>query len=87
MRGIIRKGMHVAKNCKAVGTKYGTIERVLRYLVITRSTGNHCMNGKCTWLSIGFIDGRELQKRWHKVSGEHRRVLSESSVAAGDHLA
>ena len=34
----------------------------------------------------GFIDGNELQKRWHKVSREHRRVTSESSSAAGDHF-
>ena len=30
----------------------GTIERISGYLVITRSTGNDCKNGKCTWLSI-----------------------------------
>ena len=51
---IIRRGIQVTKNNKAVSSMIlGTTERISGYLVITRSTGKHCMNGEYTWLSIG----------------------------------
>ena len=62
------------------------MERILGYLVITRSTGNDCKNGKCTWLSIGVYRWNGIAKAMAQVSGEHLRVLSESSVEAVDHL-
>ena len=82
MRGIFNKGIHVTKNCKAVSLKdfrnnkeyFGT------------SCMNDCMNGKCKQFFIGVDGGRKSQMRWHKDSREHRRVTSESSSAAGDHL-
>ena len=51
---IIRRGIQVTKNSKAVSSMIlGTTEIISGYLVITRSTGKHCMNGEDTWLSIG----------------------------------
>ena len=51
---IIRRGIQVSKNSKAVSSMIlGTTEIISGYLVITRSTGKHCMNGEYTWLSIG----------------------------------
>ena len=51
---ITRRGIQVTKNCKAVSSMIlGTTERISGYLVITRSSGKHCMNGEYTWLSIG----------------------------------
>ena len=51
---IIRRGIQVTKNSKAVSSRIlGTTEIISGYLVITRSTGKHCMNGEYTRLSIG----------------------------------
>ena len=51
---IIRRGIQVTKNSKAVSSRIlGTTEIISGYLVITRSTGKHCMNGEYTLLSIG----------------------------------
>ena len=51
---IIRRGIQVTKNSKAVSSRIlGTTEITLGYLVITRSTGKHCKNGEYTRLSIG----------------------------------
>ena len=51
---IIRRGIQVSKNSKAVSSMIlGTTEIISGYLVITRSTGKDCMNGEYTWLSIG----------------------------------
>ena len=51
---IIRRGIQVTKNSKAVSSMIlGTTEIISGYLVITRSTGKHCMNGEYTWFSIG----------------------------------
>ena len=51
---IIRRGIQVTKNSTAVSSRIlGTTEIISGYLVITRSTGKHCMNGEYTWLSIG----------------------------------
>ena len=44
---IIRRGIYVARYCKAVGTKYSRKKRIPGYLVITRSTGNEVMDDKC----------------------------------------
>ena len=75
----------MAKNCNAVGTKYSrNNERISRYLIITRSTGNDCMNGKCTWLPIEVYRWMGIAKAMAQVLREHHRVSSESSGAAGD---
>ena len=51
---IIRRGIQVTKNSKAVSSKDSRNNRENSgYLVITRSTGKHCKNGEYTWLSIG----------------------------------
>ena len=51
---IIRRGIQVTKNSKAVSSKDSRNNREnFGYLVIPRSTGKHCMNGEYTWLSIG----------------------------------
>ena len=51
---IIRRGIQVSKNSKAVSSMIlGTTEIISGYLVITRSIGKHCMNGEYTWLFIG----------------------------------
>ena len=45
---IIRRGIQVANNSKAVSSRIlGTTERISGYLVITRSMGDDRMNGKC----------------------------------------
>ena len=87
VREFICRGIHVAKNGKAVDKKYFRNSREN-----FRVPCNNKINGEWLYewqvyvvIHRGFIDERELQKRWHKVSREHRRVSSESSVAAGDH--
>ena len=56
VRETILRGIQVAKNWKAVTqTVLGTIERISRYLVMTRSTGNKSKNDRCMYLSIGIF--------------------------------
>ena len=73
----IRSGIHIAKNCKAVGQSIlETLEKISRYLVITRSTGKHCMNGEYTWLSIGVY-------RWKGIA---KAMNTSSRVISGEYL-
>ena len=87
VRGIIRRGIHVVKNCKAVSSKDSRDNR--EYF---GTSCNNKINGE--WLYewqvyadfIGVDGGRKSQMRCHKDSREHRRVNSESSSASGDRL-
>ena len=61
MRGIIHKGIYVAKNYKEVSSKDSRDNRSTSgHLVITRAMGNGSMNDSCMLLSIGVVGGRDL---------------------------
>ena len=73
---IIRRGIQVTKNSKAVSSKDSRNIRENFGLVITRSTGKHCMNGEYTWLSIRVY-------RWKGIA----KVMNTSSwVNSGECL-
>ena len=53
---IIRRGIQVTKNSKAVSSKdYRNNDEFSGYLVITRPTGNNSKNDRCKYLSIGIF--------------------------------
>ena len=87
VQGIIRRGIHVAKNCKAVGTRYSRN--------IRENFGVSC-NNKINWETlyewrVYVVIHRSLSMEGncksdeHKFSGYQRRVSSGSSRAADDH--
>ena len=63
MRVTIRRGIQVAKNCKAVGTKYSRNNRE-NFGVSCNNKINEddCMNGKCVWLSIEVYRWKGIAK-------------------------
>ena len=74
---IIRRGIQVTKNSKAVSSRIlGTTEIISGYLVITRSTGKHCMNGEYMRLSIGVY-------RWKGIA---KAMNTSSRVNSGEYL-
>ena len=74
---IIGRSIQVTKNSKAVSSRIlGTAEIILGYLVITRSTGKHCMSGEYTWLSIGVY-------RWKGIA---KAMNTSSRVISGEYL-
>ena len=79
---IIRRGIQVTKNSKAVSSMIlGTTEIISGYLVITRSTRKHCMNDKCTWSSIGVYRCKGIAKAMGtRVSEKHQKYLQNLLV-------
>ena len=88
VRGIICRGIYVARNCKAVGTKY-TQNNKENFRV--------SCNNKINWEAlyewrVFVVIHRDIlmvgncKSNGHKVSREYQRVYSKSSGAASSHL-
>ena len=85
--GIIRRGIHVVKNCKAVSSKDSRDNREYFGASCNKKiNGERLYEWKVYAVFIGVDGGRKSQMRCHKDSREHRTVTLESSSAAGDHL-
>ena len=80
MREIIRKGISMAKSCKAVGTRILELsKKFLGYQVITGATRNKGKNNKLNQLSIRIYQWSGIAKvvgtRSRENNGEYLRNL------------
>ena len=71
MRESIRRGLQVAKEWAVAQNILRTVERISGYLVITRSTGDGCMNGWQVYIAIhrGLSMEGNCKHNEHKLSG------------------
>ena len=87
MRGIIRRGIYVASNCKAVGTKYTRNNRENFRVSCNNKIDGECLYEWQVYVAIhrGISMIGNLQRRWAQVSRENigdylRNLLVQQAI-------